>query len=73
MHKVLRLPDVIECTGLSRSAIYANIVEGTFPSQISLGPRTVGWLETEVLSWLETKIVESRPVTDADGGTCASI
>jgi len=32
------------------------MVEGTFPRQISLGRRTVGWLENEVQEWLERQI-----------------
>jgi len=40
--KILRLPSVIELTGLSRSSIYAQIAHGTFPKQVSLGARAVG-------------------------------
>jgi len=39
--KLLRLPDVKAVTGLSKSTIYAKIADGTFPKQISLGPRIV--------------------------------
>ena len=58
-HSVLRLPTVMLRTGLSRSSIYRNIDAGTFPKPISLGPRTVGWLETEIDRWIERRI-ESR-------------
>jgi len=37
--KLLRLPQVKQTTGLSKSTIYACIDEGTFPKQIPLGPR----------------------------------
>jgi hypothetical protein len=30
-HKLLRLPQVKQTTGLSKSTIYARIAEGTFP------------------------------------------
>ena len=53
---ILRLPHVKKRTGLSRSTIYLRISNGEFPTPISLGGRAVGWLESEVNDWLETKI-----------------
>jgi len=58
---ILRLSDVKARTGLSRSTIYAAVRSGRFPSQIRIGPRAVGWLETEVESWLAMQIEASRP------------
>ena len=57
---ILRLPAVKARTGLSRSTIYLRISEGTFPKPISLGARAVGWLESEIDSWLEQQIKQSR-------------
>lgn len=59
-HNILRLPAVIACTGLSRSSIYLRIANKEFPESISLGGRAVGWLESDVNSWLEQKIEASR-------------
>lgn len=50
---VLRLPEVKLRTGLSRSSIYLKINEGTFPKPIPLGLRAVGWLDSEVDSWVD--------------------
>lgn len=47
-------------TSLSRSFIYAAIAAGTFPPQIRLGQRSVGWLESEVTAWINTRVAESR-------------
>ena len=58
---ILRLPEVKARTGLSRSTIYLYITQGKFPTQISLGDRCVGWLETEIEEWLEQQIETSRP------------
>jgi len=33
---------------------------GTFPKNIKLGPRAVGWLETEIDDWLQSRIQASR-------------
>ncbi|WP_040259321.1 helix-turn-helix transcriptional regulator [Pseudomonas massiliensis] len=56
--KILRLNHVIDTTGLSRSTVYKYISEGTFPKPISLGERSVGWLESEVMDWLLARIEE---------------
>ena len=55
-NRFLRLNDVITRTGLSRSTIYLNINQGTFPESISLGLRSVGWLESEVDVWIQDRI-----------------
>ena len=58
--KILRLPAVLSRTGLGRSTVYLYISEGRFPKPISLGPRAVGWLESEIDEWLEQQIQASR-------------
>lgn len=57
---ILRLPTVKVRTGLSRSTIYLRIAAGQFPRPISLGGRTVGWLESDVDDWLNQRIEDSR-------------
>ncbi|MBN8522097.1 MAG: AlpA family transcriptional regulator [Alphaproteobacteria bacterium] len=53
---ILKLPKVIEKTGLSRASIYAFVKEGKFPKPISLGLRSVGWVEVEITQWIEEKM-----------------
>jgi len=61
---ILRRRQVEARTGLSRSTIYARISDGTFPTQIRLGgARAVGWLSTEIDSWIRERIDESRKGT----------
>ena len=57
---ILRLPSVKVRTGLSRSSIYLRIAEGSFPKQISLGARAIGWLEADIEAWLNSRIKASR-------------
>ncbi len=59
-HRILRLPDVQEITGLKRTAIYDKMKIGEFPSSISLSERMVGWIESEVQAWLDDKINQTR-------------
>jgi prophage regulatory protein len=66
-HRILRLPDVKASTGLSRSTIYFRIDLGTFPKQVSLGGRAVGWLEHEIQEWLQRQIETSRQTDGING------
>jgi prophage regulatory protein len=59
-HTILRLPAVKQSTGLSRSTIYLRVAEGTFPRPVSLGGRSVGWVESEIQEWLQRRIDASR-------------
>ena len=54
--RFLRLADVMERTGLSRSSIYQSISEGNFPQSINLSERSVGWLESEIDAWMKSRI-----------------
>ncbi|ALD83969.1 helix-turn-helix transcriptional regulator [Pseudomonas aeruginosa] len=51
---------VEKITGLSCSEIYRRIAAGTFPAQVTLGPKSVVWIEDEVHEWCEARIAESR-------------
>jgi len=59
---ILRLPKVKSKTGLPTSGIYKRISEGSFPKQINLGGRSVGWLESEIEVWIRQRLSESRRV-----------
>jgi prophage regulatory protein len=60
--KILRLPIVLDRTGLSRSTVYLRVSEGKFPRPVSLGARAVGWIETEVEEWIAGQIEASREI-----------
>lgn len=57
---ILRLPTVRKRTGKSRSTIYAEIKDGRFPSQIQIGKRSVGWIESEIDKHIQDQINKSR-------------
>lgn len=57
---ILRLPDVCQKIGMKRSSIYAMQKQGDFPQSVRLGPRCVGWLESEIEEWLAERIRQSR-------------
>ena len=55
-NKLLRLPDVIAATGLSRSSLYSRIQTGSFPAPVKIGLRASAWPANEVASWIEARI-----------------
>ncbi|WP_262965163.1 AlpA family transcriptional regulator [Methylobacter psychrophilus] len=54
-NRIIRLPEVIKRTGLSRSTIYTLITRNDFPKKISLSTRAMGFLEREVDIWIIEK------------------
>ncbi|EHI9240699.1 MULTISPECIES: AlpA family transcriptional regulator [Vibrio] len=54
--RFLRLQDVMSLTGLGRSTIYKFMDEDIFPKTIPLGGRAVGWLESEIEEWMESRL-----------------
>ena len=59
---ILRRPQVQQRTGLSRSTLYQYIKDGEFPKSIALGPRSVGWLESEISDWIAERVKISRSI-----------
>lgn len=66
---ILRRKQVENRTGLSRSTIYAKFrpnpkrpgdYDSTFPRPIPLGLKAVGWVESEIESWLAAQIEKGR-------------
>ena len=55
--RMLRFPDVIERSGLSRTTIWRRVRAKTFPAPVQLGANSIGWPESVITEW-----VESRPV-----------
>jgi prophage regulatory protein len=56
--KLMKIAAVVEATGLSRSAIYDRMLEGTFPRPVKLGVKAVRWVETEIAAYNESWIAK---------------
>lgn len=50
--KILRLPQVISITGLSPATLARYEQADKFPRRRKIGVRAVGWLESEIVGWL---------------------
>jgi prophage regulatory protein len=51
--RFIKLAKVREYTSLSTSEIYRRIAAGNFPAQVTLGPKSVAWVESEILAWCD--------------------
>ena len=71
--RLLRLPQVIERTGLGRSSIYERVAAGTFPAAVPLTATARAWPESEVQQWISARIAErdARPSSRPDVQTGA--
>ena len=57
---LLRLPTVKDRTGKSRSTIYAEIKDGTFPKPIKIGKRSVAWPSNVIDEYIEDKVKAAK-------------
>ncbi len=52
---MLRAPEVMVQTGLSRTTIWRRVRAGTFPAPLELGVNSVGWPASEIAAWLKAR------------------
>ena len=63
--RVLRLKQVLDRVGLSRSTIYDRMnpasprYDDSFPKPMKIGSSAVGWLESSINKWIESLIDSS--------------
>jgi len=66
IHTILRLKQVRARTGLARATLYDKLDpkssrhDSTFPRQVKIGPKAVGWIESEIQNWIESRVNASR-------------
>lgn len=59
--KIIRIKDVVSMIGVARSTIYDWInsesprFDPTFPKPIKLGKNSVGWIQYQLIAWIESK------------------
>jgi prophage regulatory protein len=65
-NRILRLGSVLEQTGLSRSTLYRKIQGGSFPAQVHISERCIGWRESDIEQWLSNPMYYSRLDVERD-------
>ena len=56
--RFVRLPTVIQATGLGRSTIYRLVASGAFPRPVHLGPRAIAWRWSDLEQWSATRATD---------------
>lgn len=66
--RLLRLPEVLALTAMSRSEVYRRIAAKSFPTPIKLGPRLSAWSEEAVHAWIAAQLGGPDPTDVHSGG-----
>lgn len=61
--RIIRIAEVLKRTGLTRSTLYRKVSAGTFPRNVRISMRCVGWRESDLQAWLRNPFFYSA----ADG------
>ena len=65
--RMLRLPDVVEATGMSSTTIWRRERDGLFPKRRRLGSNLVAWRSDEIEAY-----IEGLPLADEESGQPSS-
>ena len=60
---LLTVKDVVRSAQVGRSFVYQEVAAGRFPKPVKLG-RSVRWLKSEVLAWVEGKALNREAYTE---------
>lgn len=65
--RIVRKPEVLALIGVSSASLHRWVNEGRFPSPVKLGPNSVGWRESDLRDWLESReVVGQGEAADSD-------
>ena len=54
--RIIRKAELCSRVGYSDVHVWRLERDGKFPKRVQLGPRSVGWIESEVDDWLQRRI-----------------
>lgn len=57
---MLKRKQVEAMTSLPRSSLYAKMQAEDFPRPVKIGSRSVRWIQTDVIAWINSRIAASR-------------
>ena len=55
-NRFIRMPDLRQKVGLSKSQIYKLIQQGEFPEPVKFGRKVSVWTDSEVEEWMSSKL-----------------
>jgi prophage regulatory protein len=57
--RLIRRSEVIQRVGLCKASIYNRMNAGLFPRPVSIGGRSVAWLESDIDTWITERLAEA--------------
>ena len=60
--RILRKPEVLDMVGVSDATLWRWERDGKFPKRIQLGSNSCGWIEGEILDWVQDRAAEREVV-----------
>lgn len=57
--RILRIAEVLKRTGLTRSTLYRKVASGSFPKNVGISTRCVGWRESDLHAWMHNPMFYS--------------
>lgn len=52
-NRLIRQQELLAITSKSKSALYREINDGSFPAPVKIGKRAVAWKASDVVIWME--------------------
>jgi prophage regulatory protein len=56
LSRLVRIKEVLQLIGLSKTTLYKMIQEGKFPKSVSIYGSAVGWKQDEVADWINSRV-----------------
>jgi prophage regulatory protein len=53
--RILKLAETLSMTRKGRTSMYDAIKANQFPQPVMLGKRAVGWRESDLIAWIESR------------------
>ncbi len=53
--RIIRIPEAKRLVGVSRTTLYTWMRAGQFPAAVRIGPRAVGWRESDITDWMHSR------------------
>ena len=56
LSRLIRIKEVLQLIGLSKTTLYKMIQEGKFPQSVAIYGSAVGWKQDEVADWINSRV-----------------
>ena len=60
MERIIRIKELLDVVGLSRSTIYRSMKKKLFPKPVKLTEGSIGWKESQINKWMKGRKNDQR-------------